>query len=118
MTENQPDFIYRLVTLSEWRAAQKQGVAPLREIDRIDGYMHLSMRDQVLETANLHFAGAEDLLALEVPFEGVAAEVKFELAPKRGELFPHLYGALRYEHVGRALKLEKTENGFVFGDAL
>ena len=75
----------------------------------------MSTRAQALETANLYFADCEDLLALEIPFSVIADKVKFELAPKRGEMFPHLYGRLRREHVARVLRLEKTESGFVFG---
>lgn len=118
MNDDQPDYLYRLATAAEWRAAQEVGTVPLREIDERDGYVHLSTKAQVIETANLHFSGADGLLALEIPFQAVAANVKFELAPKRAETFPHLYGRLRREHVARALKINETQNGFVFGDVL
>lgn len=118
MTKDFIDYVYRLATLSEWRMAEETGVVPLRDIDERDGYVHLSTAAQVVETANLHFAGARDLLALEIPLEAVAGEVKFELAPKRGEAFPHLYGELRREHVRRALTMDKTDDGFVLGEAL
>ncbi len=113
-----PEFVYRLATATEWFAAQESGAVPTRDIDKRDGYIHLSTREQVIETATLHFADAEDLLALEIPFAGIADQAKFELAPKRGELFPHLYGALTAAHVARAIKLNKTDAGFRFGDAL
>lgn len=117
MTER-PEFIYRIATRAEWFATEETGVAPTRDIDKRDGYIHLSTRDQLLETANLHFAGEEGLLALEIPLASVAHEVKFELAPKRGDEFPHLYGALRREHVARAIRLETGDDGFVLGEAL
>ena len=118
MADPLPDTIYRLASLAEWRAAETSGVVPLRDIDMRDGYVHLSTRAQVIETANLHFADAQDLLALEIPLEAVAGEVRFELAPKRGEAFPHLYGALRRDHVRRVLRMERSDDGFSFGDAL
>ena len=111
-----PDFVYRLASSEEWFVTQETGVAPGREIDHADGYMHLSTRDQALETADIHFADAEDLLALEIPFAPLASQIRFELAPKRGEEFPHLYGALRRRHVARAIRLVKGANGFDFGD--
>ena len=113
-----PEFVYRLATATEWFAAQEVGVVPTRDIDKRDGYIHLSTREQVIETANLHFADAEDLLALEIPFAGISDQAKFELAPNRGELFPHLYGALTAAHVASAIRLNKTEAGFQFGDSL
>lgn len=116
--ENPPEFVYRLATREEWFIAKETGVAPARDIDRKDGYMHLSTREQALETANIHFAHAQDLLALEIPFSAIDELVKFELAPKRGQRFPHLYGALRKDHVTRAIALVKTGDGFSFGETL
>ncbi len=113
-----PEFVYRLATAEEWAAAVKSGVAPTRDIDERDGYFHLSTRAQTLETARLYFADAEELLALEIPLHEIAAATKFELAPKRGEEFPHLYGALTVTQVSRAIRLLRTADGFVFGEAL
>ena len=114
--ENAPEFVYRLVSPKEWFIARETGVVPGRDIDHRDGYLHLSTRDQALETANIHFKDAEALLALEIPLAPLQSLIRFELAPKRGEAFPHLYGALRAEHVARAINLEKTQAGFAFGD--
>ncbi len=113
--KKQTEFVYRLATKAEWLATEKTGVAPTRDIDRRDGYIHLSTREQVIETATLHFAGAADLLALEIPLQPLADQVKFELAPKRGESFPHLYGVLRREHIARAIGLVGKDGSFQFG---
>ena len=110
-----PEFVYRLAAAAEWREAQVSGVVPKREIDLKDGYIHLSTREQVLETARLHFAGAGDLLALETPLGPIAGDVKFELAPKRGQAFPHLYRDLRREDVAAAIALERDGDAFRFG---
>lgn len=112
------ECVYRLASVAEWRAAQANGVVPQRDIDQRDGYMHLSTRDQLLETARLHFAGSDDLLALEIPLAAIAELVKFELAPKRGEKFPHLYAELRVEHVAKAITLRRDGDEFAFGSPL
>ncbi|MEZ5893195.1 MAG: DUF952 domain-containing protein [Parvularculaceae bacterium] len=115
MTAEHPEFVYRLASEAEWRTADASGVVPLREIDERDGYVHLSTREQVLETARLHFAGADDLLALEIPLALIAAKVKFEIAPKRGEAFPHLYDRLRMSDVGAVIPLIRDGAEFRFG---
>lgn len=117
MTEK-PEFVYRLATALEWQVTEETGVAPTRDIDKHDGYIHLSTKDQVLETANRHFANMQDLLALEIPLGPIDHDVKFELAPKRGEAFPHFYGALRRRHIVRVIKLTSSDAGFEFGEAL
>lgn len=116
--KNTPDFVYRLASPQEWAAAQASGVVPSRDIDARDGYMHLSTRAQALETARIHFADAGDLLALEIPFAVIADAVKFELAPKRGEHFPHLYAPLKVELVSRVLRLTRKDDDYVFGGPL
>ena len=112
------EFVYRLATSDEWQVTQETGAAPPRDIDNKDGYFHLSTKSQVLQTANLHFADAEDLLALEIPLAPIAQKVKFELAPKRGEAFPHLYATLDRQHIARAIALVRRDDGFTFGDPI
>ena len=112
---NNPEFVYRLASIAEWRAAQETGIVPKRDIDVKDGYVHLSTRGQVLETAQRHFKGADDLLALEIPLAPILADVKFELAPKRGEAFPHLYRDLRRGDVAAATPLLRDGEVFSFG---
>jgi len=114
---SKPEYVYRLASAEEWAETRRTGLAPQRDIDRKDGYFHLSTRDQAIATANIHFAGVGDLLALEIPLAAIAADVKFELAPKRGEEFPHLYGALKLEHVARAISLVAGDDGFQFSEA-
>ena len=118
MDQPKPEFVYRLATGAEWAEAQKIGRVPLRSIDEKDGYIHLSSRDQLLETARLHFAGENDLLALEIPLHPIASHVKFELAPKRGEAFPHLFASLEVSWVSQALRLVPAKDGFIIGDPL
>ena len=118
MNDTSPELVYRLASLEEWERAQETGAVPLRDIDEKDAYIHLSTETQVLETARLHFAGADDLLALVIPLAPIAEKVKFELAPKRGEAFPHLYGVLETSHVSSAVRLVREGEQFSFGEAL
>ncbi len=115
---NDIDNVYRLASMDEWRDAQENGTVPQRDIDERGGYMHLSTKAQALETARIHFADAEDLLALEIPMALIKDAVKFELAPKRGEEFPHLYAPLRAVQVAQAIRLEREGDGFIFGETL
>jgi len=118
MSEQSPEFIYRLASAAEWRRARENGAVPKRDIDLKDGYFHLSTQEQALETARLHFAGVDDLVALEIPVAVVSDKLKFELAPKRGEAFPHYYGDLLAAHVVRAVRLKREGSAFSFGDPL
>lgn len=111
------EVLYKLMRASDWARAEAEGVAPWSDADRRDGYMHLSTPAQVLETARRHFAGARDLLALAVRRAAIEGALKFELAPKRGELFPHLYGPLPVAAVtGVRALVPQTDGSFAFAD--
>jgi uncharacterized protein (DUF952 family) len=108
--------LYKIVTEHEWAAAQGAGDVAWSSDDRRDGFMHLSAPDQTLQTARLHFAGRTDLVALEVDAQALGGLVRWELAPKRGEKFPHLYGPLPVGAIRRARRLVAAAGDFRFAD--
>ncbi|RKR92465.1 uncharacterized protein (DUF952 family) [Micromonospora pisi] len=85
-------MIYKLLAGAEWAEAEAQGRYEGSAVDRQDGFIHLSGREQVVETAARHFAGEADLVLLTVDPDRLD-ELRWE--PSRGgSLFPHLYGPL------------------------
>ena len=83
MSQTSETHVYKLLTGADWQAASTVGVT-CAEVDEKDGYVHLSTREQVTETARLHFAGAEGVRLLPLTWE-----------PSRGgQMFPHLYAPL------------------------
>ena len=85
--------VYKILARRAWEAAQAAGVFEGAEIDRRDGYIHLSTATQAAETARLHFQGRPDLLVLEIEADDLGEALRWE--PSRGgQLFPHLYGRL------------------------
>ena len=85
--------IYKIVSQSDWRAAQAADVFAGAPVDLADGFIHFSTAAQAAETARRHFAGQADLVVLEVEADDLGGALKWE--PSRaGDLFPHLYGRL------------------------
>lgn len=109
------DFVYRLIEDADWRALAPGADLPLRDIDRRDGYLHLSGPDQVLETARLYFAARDDMLALAVAAAPLGDALRWE-ASRGGALFPHLYAALPARAVTRARALAWTGAAYRFAD--
>lgn len=110
-------YVYRLATPAEWRAMQTTGALTRRPLDARDGFIHLSTRAQVLQTARRHFAPEAKLYALEIPLAAIAAKTRFERAPGRDEKFPHYYGALSLAQVARAPVLTQRGGEFRWEDA-
>jgi uncharacterized protein (DUF952 family) len=92
--------IYKLLSADEWADAQVRGRFDGSEVDRRDGYVHLSGPDQVVETAARHFAGRTGLVLLTVDPARLGAALRWETS-RGGALFPHLYAPLPVDAVTR-----------------
>src|SRR3546814_180188 len=103
-------MIYKILSSVEWAAAQRHGTFEGSAVDRADGYIHFSAADQVMETAERHFAGQTDLKLLAVDPSMLGDRLRWE--PSRGgRLFPHLYGALPVSAVVAAHDLPLGPDG-------
>ncbi len=91
---------YKILAAAEWAAAKAAGVYEGSDVDRADGFIHLSAEDQLHETARRHFAGRDGLVILTVDVDHPPLKTLVRWEPSRGgALFPHLYGGLRTEWV-------------------
>ena len=103
--------VYKILPRAEWIAAQDADRFDGSEIDRRDGYIHLSTSAQAAETARLHFAGREELVLLKLRAFDLGEALRWE--PSRdGELFPHLYGPLTPAQVRAANPLASNADGW------
>ncbi len=112
MTLTEPDkWIYHITTMAAWQTAQQQNsyVHPSLETE---GFIHCSYRDQVAETAQVHFKGQTKLLLLRIEPARLKAELKAEVS-RSGAAFPHLYGPLNLDAVERVCPFELLTAGQV-----
>ena len=85
--------VYKIVAADLWQAAEDSGVFAGAGIDLNDGFIHLSTGPQARRTAQLYFAGQDDLVLVAADGASLGEALKYE--PSRdGDLFPHLYGSL------------------------
>ena len=84
---------YKLLDRAEWRAATASGHYEGSEVDRADGYIHMSSGEQLGETARRHYRGRSNLMLVEIDLNALGPALKWE-ASRGGALFPHLYGPL------------------------
>ena len=103
-------MIYKIVSQSEWAAAEEAGRFLGSQVDLDDGYIHFSSREQVAETAAKHFAGQQDLLLVAVCEDKLGDSVRWEES-RGGQLFPHLYSELLTTVVDFVVPLELDEQG-------
>jgi len=59
-------MVYKICPAALWREAERNRIFHGSEVDRRDGFIHLSSAAQVEETAAKHCAGMSDLVLLYV----------------------------------------------------
>ena len=96
--------IFKILDSLIYRRSCTQGQFTGVEIDILDGYIHFSSVAQVIETAQKHFAGRENLMIMAVEADALGADLKWE-ASRGGQLFPHLYAPLDMRRVAWAKPL-------------
>jgi len=87
-----PDTVVKLVSPSTWRDICETSLVPYSALDLADGFMHLSTKDQMIETANRYYTDYNPTLGLTLAIADLENDLRWEPAAKRNnELFPHLY---------------------------
>ena len=95
---------YYAITAAGRQAATAELQRISAPIDLADGYIHFSTPSQVAETAAKWFATESDLVLVAVDPDRLGPALKWE--PSRGgQLFPHLYRALRLDELLRVKAL-------------
>lgn len=108
------DPVYKIMPHADWLASQSKGLLAWAEIDRQDGFIHLSAADQVVETANKHFEGRDGLWLLTIDAAALpSASLRWEPS-RNGWLFPHVYGEIAVSAVVSAEPMPWRDGAFEF----
>ena len=102
---------YKVLTHDQFAALQA-GTFVGAEIDQADGYIHLSTASQLTETVTRHFSGLGDIIIAAVDLAACTDRIRWEPS-RHGDLFPHMYGHLRWGDVVAYGTLTWTEDGKV-----
>ena len=111
--------MFHIIGRDDWDLAGPTGSY---EPDRfaVEGFIHLSRREQILHPANLLYRGRTDLLLLVIDAALLVGEVVYEPGSHgEDELFPHLYGPLNINAVNGVVDFPCEPDGsFVLPPAL
>ena len=86
-------LVYKISPDRVWREAEREGVFVGAPVDLQDGFIHLSTKAQVAETAARHFAGQGDLGLISLDGDALGPALRYERF-RVGDIFPHVYGTL------------------------
>jgi len=104
---NVDNQIYKVLTLKEWEQAQISG-SIITELDKKDGFIHLSTAAQLNATLALYFAKEKTVVLLQIDHSQTHDKLKFELPVPPGNRtssFPHYYGDLNTNAISKIWNL-------------
>lgn len=105
-------LIYKIVPRTLWEDAEKSGRFDGAPVDLADGFIHFSSAHQLMETANKHFRGQDDLLLIAVDPACLGEALRYEVS-RGGAFFPHLYTSLQCSDVSSVTPFIPDEADFL-----
>ena len=103
-------MIYHITTQQAWQQAADDGSYTADSLQS-EGFIHCSDYYQLEGTANLLFAGAADLLVLEIDADKLKSPLVYENLEGGQMLFPHIYGPLNLDAVISTFQFERAKDG-------
>lgn len=94
-------MIYHIVTAPAWAKAQQLGYYEADSL-ALEGFIHMSKKEQVAGVMERYYKGQSNLLLLHVDEDKLSAPLQYDLAPSVNEEFPHIYGRLNLDAVAEA----------------
>ena len=106
-------LVFHLTYKQAWEAARSAGEYAAPSLAE-EGFIHCSKDvPQLLKVAARLYPGETGLMVLDVDLEELKSPLKNE--PSRsGEIYPHIYGMLNADAVGRERALEVDADGLHF----
>lgn len=103
-------LIVHITYRSDWEAAQPAGEYRADSL-KLQGFIHCSTPEQVVEVANGLYRGQTGLVLLVIDPARLRHEVRYEDCYDTGLLFPHLYGPLNLEAVVAVVDFPPQSDG-------
>ena len=104
-------IIFHITKSVAWARAEAVGIYR-GNMFPIDGFIHCSTRDQVIQVADVRFRGQTGLVLLAIDTDKVATEIRYENLEGGQQMFPHIYGEINLDSVTQVLKFEPGADGY------
>ena len=104
-------MIFHITKREAWDSAKALGTYRT-EMFPIEGFIHCSTPNQVIQVANVRFRGQTGLVLLSIDANKVTPEIRYENLEGGQQLFPHIYGELNIDAVVHVTKFEPAADGY------
>lgn len=91
MSEKNNNFIYKILSVDDFKEFNSEDIFYGTETDIKDGYIHSSMETQIFPILNYYYKD-QSVYILKINLDELPKEnVKWEFSQTWNQLFPHLY---------------------------
>jgi uncharacterized protein (DUF952 family) len=104
-------IIFHITTRAAWASAEPKGTYQA-ELFPVEGFIHCSTNEQVVQVADARFRGQSGLVLLCIDPEKVNAEIRYENLEGGAQLFPHIYGEINNDAVSHVAEFEPAADGY------
>jgi uncharacterized protein (DUF952 family) len=91
-------MIYHVTDKANWEQALAAGFYEAPSLHS-EGFIHASSIHQVAGVLDRYYKNKTDLVLLHIDESQLVSQVKYELAPKVNEIFPHIFGAVNIDAI-------------------
>ena len=102
-------YVYKICSNEDWSKAKKNGNFEGSKIDKEDGFIHFSDKEQLKETFNKHFSNQNNLILLKI--DALKLKNLIYEQTSDGNLFPHLYEPFKVVNVVAEYEIKINEKG-------
>ena len=102
---------YKVLKPDEWAEASSTGKI-ITDLDKRDGFIHLSTASQLAATLSFYFQDSEEVILLQLDLDKINKDKLLYEEPypnegKRKSPFPHLYSELRTDEIANVWSLKR-----------
>lgn len=103
-------IIFHITKREAWAEADAEGIYRT-EMLPVDGFIHCSTREQVVQVADIRFRGQTGLVLLAIDSDKVTAGIRYENLEGGEQMFPHIYGEIRPDWIVQIMEFEPGADG-------
>ena len=105
-------IIYKILKEKDFIELETKGTSSGSIVDKMDGFIHFSTKEQLLETLKKHFNGEKKLILMAIDSTRVADNLRWEKS-RKNKLFPHLFSNLCYDDALWFAPIEVMNHSFI-----
>lgn len=102
-------YVFKILELKDWIFFKKKKYFFGSSIDKMSGYIHLCLKDQLKDTLSIYFSNHNKVVVIKFLYSSLKSRIKWEIS-RDDKLFPHYYGVLNFNQIKQMEEIKPKIN--------